>query len=95
MANTTPVQVQGTTETWPIVEPAKVPWGLSSIIGLLGIVGVVLGAIDSNDAVTAVSGLATIAAQVSRGRQAVELIRAGARAAKPWVDAAADLPDQT
>lgn len=87
--------IPGTVETVELeaTKPPKVPWGPSTLVGILGIVGVIFGAVEGNDAVTIVSGSSTLLMMFSRGAQAVALIRAGARAALPFVSAAADLPD--
>jgi hypothetical protein len=86
-------QIKGTVETLDIAPaPApRIPWGLSSVLGVVGAVGAVVAAATGNDVATAVGGAAAIVSQLSRGSQAVAAIRAAARAAKPWVDAAADL----
>ncbi|MCK9250027.1 MAG: hypothetical protein M0P31_13770 [Solirubrobacteraceae bacterium] len=71
--------------------PPRVPWGLSTLLGLLGALGVIAGAIDANDTVTVVSGVGALASMLGRQAQAIALgAQHAAQAAKPWVDALAD-----
>lgn len=72
----------------------KVPTGPATILGYLGAVGAVLAALEGNDVATAVGGIALIVSQLGRYAQAVMIARTVARAAKPWVDAVADLSDE-
>ncbi len=72
----------------------KVSIGVSTILGIAAAIGTVIAAIHGNDAATAVSGASTLVMMLGRYGQAIETIRAGAKAIEPYVDAVAKLPDQ-
>lgn len=76
--------------------PPRVPWGLSSTIGIIAMIGMILSALAANDVATVVTGSATIVAMLGRYGQAIAYAVTFARAALPWVQAVADLetPDQ-
>jgi hypothetical protein len=75
------------------VSAARVPVGVSTILGIAAAIGTVIAALKSNDVATAVAGAATITTMLGRYGQAIVIARNVARAALPYVGEIAKLPD--
>jgi hypothetical protein len=86
--------IEGTLSTTiPAAQPPRVPFGLSSAIGLVGAIGAVLAGIDGNDPALIVGSIAAIVTMIGRFSQAIVLAKSLAQRALPFVDSMARLGD--
>lgn len=65
---------------------AKIPVGVSTVLGVLAALGTVAAAIKGNDPATIVAGIMTIVTMLGRYAQAVALVREVAIVALPVVE---------
>jgi len=94
MATTQNVNIAGQLGTTLKVAPQRVTVGISTVLGILAGAGAVVAAIHGNDVATAVGGVATSITMAGRyGQAIVRDARRFARAALPYVEAVAELPD--
>lgn len=86
-------QIPGRVERLDL-KPARIPIGLSSVLGIVGAIGAVVAAVQGNDVATAVGGAAALVTMAGRYGQAIRAQAPSvARRILPYVKGVAELDD--